>query len=57
MSDQLGKMMLLGESDKGIYICMVNVLCFAATGIAGEKGERVRIYADGIFSHSKITFG
>jgi hypothetical protein len=35
---------------------LVDILCFAATGIAGEKGECVRIYADGIFSHSKIAF-
>jgi hypothetical protein len=39
MGDQLGKMMLLGESDKGIHICMVDVLSLAATGIACEKAN------------------
>ena len=50
MGDQLGEMVFLSKSDKGVNICRVDFFGFAATGIAGEKGERVSIYADGSLS-------
>ena len=57
MGDQLGEMVFLSKSDKGVNICRVDFFGFAATGIAGEKGECVSIYADSILAHSKIAFG